>query len=149
MALEHAAGNEEVSALCQGFIGGGIAGEALLLLHDSSYKDLAVLLHHNDELNAAAKVELLTDTASLPTGACLKGLADQLDISLSLSHPVLLGQHGEINELVRRNAERWKNVLTIELGFTIEHHNISANLMLLFANGSLDTMRRHLSYQVD
>lgn len=149
MALEHAAGNEDVSALCQGFIGGGIAGEALLLLHESSYADLAALLHHTESLNDAAKIELLMDTASVLIGACLKGLADQLDISFSLSRPMLLGEYGEIPDLVRRNVGRWKNVLTIDLGFTIEHHNISANLMLLFTDASLSALSRHMDFQVE
>lgn len=148
MALEHAAGNDGISALCQGFIGGGIAGEALLLLHDSSYDDLAALLHRDESLSDAAKIELLMDTASLLTGACLNGLADQLDTSFSLSHPMLLGERSQISEMIRRNKANWRSVLTIELAFAIEHHNISANMMLLFTDGSLPAIKKHLNYHV-
>jgi CheY-like chemotaxis protein len=147
MALHHAAGSQDVSAVCQGFIGGGIAGEALLLFHESSYTDLAALLHYKESLDQGAKVELLVDTASLLIGACLKGLADQMDISFSQSHPMLLGRHASIPDLVRRNAESWSNILTIDLGFTIEKHNISANLLLLFTDASLASLERRISYQ--
>ena len=46
MALSAAAESETLSAVCQGFIGAGIAGEALLLFHDASFQDLARLMNH-------------------------------------------------------------------------------------------------------
>ena len=43
MALKATEQSSTVSGLCQGFIGAGIAGEALLLFHDSSFEDMAKL----------------------------------------------------------------------------------------------------------
>jgi chemotaxis protein CheY-P-specific phosphatase CheC len=146
MALLDAAGNDDVSALCQGFIGGGISGEALLLLHESSYADLASLLRHAGEVDDSAKVELLMDTASLLIGAFMNGLADQLDISFSMSHPIVLGHHADISAMIDRNAGAWRKVLAIELGFTIEHHSISAQLLLLFTEGSMSSLRSRIGY---
>jgi chemotaxis protein CheY-P-specific phosphatase CheC len=146
MALLDAAGNDDVSALCQGFIGGGISGEALLLLHESSYADLAALLSHTGEVDDSAKVELLMDTASLLIGAFMNGLADQLDISFSISHPIVLGHHADISTMIARNAGVWNKVLAIELGFTIEHHNISAQLLLLFTENSMTSISTRIAY---
>jgi len=146
MALLHAAGNEEVSALCQGFIGGGISGEALLLLHESSYVDLAALLRHSGKVDDSAKVELLMDTASLLIGAFMNGLADQLDIGFSMSHPIVLGHHADISAMIERNAGAWQKVLAIEIGFTIEHHSISAQLLLLFTENSMTSIKTRIGY---
>ena len=146
MALLHAAGNDDVSALCQGFIGGGISGEALLLLHESSYTDLADLLRHSGELDDSVKVELLMDTASLLIGAFMNGVADQLDTSFSMSHPVVLGHHTNISSMIERNAGAWDQVLAIELDFTIEHHNISAHLLLLFTENSMPSIQSRIGY---
>ncbi|MCP6657899.1 hypothetical protein NL521_28605, partial [Klebsiella pneumoniae] len=44
MALLDAQSGERLSAVCQGFIGDAIAGEALLLFHDSETGDIARLL---------------------------------------------------------------------------------------------------------
>ena len=148
MALLHAAGNDDVSALCQGFIGGGISGEALLLLHESSYTDLAALLRHAEELDEPGRIELLMDTASLLIGAFMNGLADQLDVGFSISHPILLGQHADIAATVARSASGNEKILAIELGFRIEHHNISAQLLLLFTEASMPSLHSRIAYQV-
>jgi chemotaxis protein CheY-P-specific phosphatase CheC/ActR/RegA family two-component response regulator len=148
MALLHAAGNDEVSALCQGFIGGGISGEALLLLHESSYTDLAALLRHTEALDDPGRIELLMDTASLLIGAFMNGLADQLDVGFSISHPVLLGHHADIAATVAQSASDKEKILAIELGFKIEHHNISAQLLLLFTEASMPSLHSRIAYQV-
>lgn len=147
MALDDAAGNDDVSALCQGFVGGGIAGEALLLLHESSFVDLAALLSFGEILDEQTRAEILLDTASLLTGACLSAFGEQLDLGLSQGHPVLLGRHVAFPELARSKAARWKRVLAIELELNIEHHNISANLLLLFTGASLPALEKRMAYR--
>ena len=146
MALENIAHSESVAGVCQGFIGGGIAGEALLIFHESSYADLAELLKHEGELDESVELELLLDMASIFIGACLKGLADQLDIGFSQGHPLVLGRNNKISNLVRQNAARWTNILTIEMGFEIENRNIGCDLLLLFTEDSVATLEERLSY---
>ncbi len=82
MALSAAADSDTLSAVCQGFIGAGIAGEALILFHDSSFKDLAKLMNHQGTLDRTAELELLMDTANVLIGAFLRGYANQLDTPL-------------------------------------------------------------------
>lgn len=146
MTLEHIAHSDSATGVCQGFIGGGVAGEALLIFHESSFADLAELLKYDGELDESARIELLMDTASILIGACLKGLADQLDISFSQGHPLILGRHTKISDLVQRNAERWTNILAIEMAFEIENRNISCDLLLLFTEDSIATLEDRLSY---
>ena len=146
MTLENIAQRDSVAGVCQGFIGGGVAGEALLILHESSHADLATLLKHEGRLDEASQMELLVDMASILTGACLKGIADQLDVSFSQGHPLVLGRHTKISNLLKQNAARWKNILAIEMGFRIEHRNISCDLLLLFTEDSLPSLEQRLSY---
>lgn len=40
---------DETSGVCQGFIGSGISGEALLILNDSSFGDMAALLNYKGQ----------------------------------------------------------------------------------------------------
>jgi chemotaxis protein CheY-P-specific phosphatase CheC/ActR/RegA family two-component response regulator len=146
MTLENIAHSDSVAGVCQGFIGGNIAGEALLIFHESSYTDLAELLKHEGELDQSVELELLLDMASILIGACLKGLADQLDISFSQGHPLVLGRHTKISNLVRQNAAHWTNILTIEMGFEIENRNVGCDLLLMFTEDSLATLEERLSY---
>lgn len=146
MTLEHIGRSESAAGVCQGFIGGGVAGEALLIFHESSYTDLAELLRHKGKVDQSAELELLMDTASILIGACLKGIADQLGISFSQGHPLILGRHTEISGLVQRNAERWANMLAIEMGFKIENRSISCDVLLLFTEDSITALEHRLSY---
>jgi chemotaxis protein CheY-P-specific phosphatase CheC len=145
-ALQHIQAGEAVSAVCQGFIGAGIAGEALLTFTESSFTDIAALMHHEGEIDDAAQLELLMDIASILIGACLKGIADQLDINFSQGHPIVLGRHIDIAELLERNASRWARTLAIEIGYRIEHRNINCDLMLLFSEDSLDALHDRASF---
>ncbi|CAM5221850.1 response regulator [Alishewanella longhuensis] len=93
MALASIDPESKTSAICQGFIGSGVAGEALLILTDSSFQDIARLLNYHGELNSAVELELLMDVSNILIGAVLKGIAEQVDMSFSQGHPVVLGQH--------------------------------------------------------
>ena len=145
MALQAIETNATVSAVCQGFIGAGIAGEALLTFTESSFTDIAALMRHEGDLDEGAQLELLMDISSILIGACLKGVADQLDINFSQGHPIVLGRHVQIGELLQGNASRWNRTLAIEMGYSIEHRDIDCDLMLLFSEDSLDALHDRAS----
>lgn len=149
MALASIAPDSQTSGICQGFIGSGIAGEALLILTDSSFSDIARLLNYQGELTTAVELELLMDIANILIGAVLKGIAQQLDISFSQGHPVVLGQHAPVSELIKANAKRWRKTLTIELSYGIEGFDIHCDLLLLFTEDSLKTFRYKLAFLLD
>jgi chemotaxis protein CheY-P-specific phosphatase CheC len=89
------------------------------------------------------------DIASILVGACTGGIADQLDLNFSQGHPVVLGQHVDIGELVANNESRWKETLAIEIIYEIENYNITCDLLLLFTEDSIDNLNRRLSYLMD
>lgn len=75
MALKATEESSTVSALCQGFIGAGIAGEALLLFHDSSFQDMAKLMRLADPEDKNTEIEVLIDTGNVLIGAFLNGIS--------------------------------------------------------------------------
>lgn len=146
MAIEQAIANEQMSAICQGFIGGGIAGEAMLLFSDSNYQDIAELMNYDGEIDDAAEVELLMDLTNILIGACLKGIAEQFDIKLSLGHPSVLGRHAKSKEIFNAEDCSWKTTLAIDMGIKVESKNIHANLLLLFTEDSIPRLNQLLTY---
>lgn len=108
MALNSASGESTLSAVCQGFIGAGIAGEALVLFHDSSFTDLAKLMKYQGVLDRNAELELLMDMSNVLIGAFLRGFAMQLDVPFNQGHPVVLGQHRPVEDLIKANQHRWR-----------------------------------------
>lgn len=149
MALSSIQPESKTSAICQGFIGSGVAGEALLILTDSSFQDVARLMNYHGELNTAIELELLMDIANILIGAVLKGIAEQVDMSFSQGHPIVLGQHTPITDLIKANSKRWRTTLTIELSYGIESFDINCDLLLLFTEDSLKTLRYKLAFLMD
>ena len=145
MAIEQVSSDENLSAVCQGFIGGGIAGEAMLVFSDSSYEDIAKLTNYDGELDETAQIELLMDLTNILIGACLKGISDQFDIGFSLSHPIVLGRHGRASDLLK-NSNTWKKTLAIDMNVSIENHHINGSLLLLFTEDSLPRLNYLISY---
>lgn len=144
MALADAQSGDRLTAICQGYIGGGIAGEALLMFHDSDLGDMARLMQRpcRDDCN----MEMLLDLSSILIGACLSGIAEQIDVVFSQSHPQILGQHKFIDDLIKVNQTRWKKTLAVEISYSLEGHNIHFDLLMLFTEDSLERLEGKLDY---
>ncbi|MGR6874603.1 hypothetical protein ACU6U9_20445 [Pseudomonas sp. HK3] len=149
MTLKSLEGNDTVSAVCQGFIGAGIAGEALLIFNDASFSDIAQLLNYPGNLDQHEELEMLMDVANVLNGACIQGIGGQLDIDFSQSHPMVLGQHCSIANLLSEKKNTWKQTMAIEINYTIEDHNINCDLLLLFTEDSVLHMNRLISFLLD
>ncbi len=149
MALSDVESKEKTSGICQGFIGAGVSGEALLILNDSSFKDVASLMKYDQALDNSIELELLMDLANLLIGACLSGISAQLDMSFSQGHPVVLGQHRKIAELIATNTNKWKKTLAIEISYSIENYPIKCELLLLFTEESVTTLNNKIAYLLD
>jgi chemotaxis protein CheY-P-specific phosphatase CheC len=149
MAIASVEQKETTSAVCQGFIGGGVSGEALLILNDSSFIDIAKLMNYQGKLNTKAELELLMDIGNILIGAVLKGLAEQIDMSFSQGHPVVLGQHAPVSEMIKANAKRWKRTLAIEISYGIENYNINCDLLLLFTEDSIKTLNYKVAFLLE
>lgn len=149
MALSSVAENDTTSGVCQGFIGAGISGEALLILNDSSFKDIASLMHYDSEIDESAELELLMDMANTLIGACLNGVSEQLDMKFSQGHPVVLGQHRKVKDLIATNSSKWRQTLAIEISYNIENHDIKCDLLLLFTEESMRTLNNKIAYLLE
>ncbi|MCH8531427.1 MAG: histidine kinase [Saccharospirillum sp.] len=149
MALSSLEEVKSVSAVCQGFVGSRIAGEALIIFNDTSFNDIAELTNFAGEITPQIELELLMDIANILIGACLKGLAEQLDVSFSQGQPVLLGQHLSLRDLVTDQAGNWQRALTIEIPYRLEGRNVDCDLLLLFTEDSLKVLEAKIEYMME
>jgi len=147
MALAFAS-DESVSAVCQGFIGRGIAGEALLLFSNASFASMAKLMKY-DRVDNSTQVEVLTDLSGALVGAILNGLGEQLDLNFSQGYPTVLGHHTNIGNLISANTNKWKETLTIEVNYTIENYDIVCDVLLLFTTDSIASINGRLAFFYD
>ncbi|MEG5266866.1 response regulator [Pseudomonas sp. JDS28PS106] len=147
MALADAQRAEKITAVCQGYIGGGIAGEALLMFYDSEITDMARLMGHDPA--DGSDMEMLLDLSSILIGACLSGIAEQIDIAFSQSHPQVLDSRSDIETLIRDNRQHWKKTLAVEIGYSVEGHAIHFDLLMLFTEDSVERLTRKLAYMMN
>ena len=146
MALSYVDQASNVSAVCQGFIGSGIAGEALLIFDDSNFDDMADLMNYQDHMDDAVQLELLMDISSILISAFLKGIAEQLDIHFSQGHPNVLGRHIKVADLLKRNISRWDRTLAIETSFSFEGRDMNCELLFLFTEDSIEPLYKLIAY---
>ncbi len=130
--------------LCQGFLGPGIAGEALLIFDQHSLEDMARLMRIEGEITPPVQREMLMDIANVLISAYLGELGQQLDISFNQGAPVILGQHYRLPDT--GILQRWKRTLSIEVGYRIEGYDISCNLLLLFTEDSIPALNERTRF---
>jgi CheY-like chemotaxis protein len=141
--------HEQTSGVCQGFLGDGISGEALCILSDSSFGDVAKILNIQEDVDDQLQLEMLMDVASILIGSCLAGFAKQLDMQFRQGHPVVLGQHQSVEDLIQANKSNWRRTLAIELSYGLEGYNVQCDLLLLFTEDSLDTLNSKLAHLLE
>jgi CheY-like chemotaxis protein/chemotaxis protein CheY-P-specific phosphatase CheC len=141
--------HEQTSGVCQGFLGDGISGEALCILSDSSFGDVAKILNIKEDVDDQLQLEMLMDVAGILIGSCLAGFAIQLDMQFRQGHPVVLGQHQSVEDLIQANKSNWRKTLAIELSYGLEGYNVQCDLILLFTEDSLDTLNSKLAHLLE
>ncbi len=146
MALQSVDSDQTVSGVCQGFIGGGIAGEAMLLFNDTSFEDLAKLMNYDSKLDSQAEIELLMDTTNILFGACLKGIAEQIDMEFSFGPPMVLGQHQPVSKMFKLDEVKWDHALVTEISYTLENYNVQCDLLLIMTEKSIDLLLKKIDY---
>jgi chemotaxis protein CheY-P-specific phosphatase CheC len=149
MALLDLAKNDQVSGVCQGFNGEGIAGEALVLLSDSSITDLKQLMKVPAESEELEELELLMDVSNILVGSFLNGLGKQAEVRFFQGQPVLLGQHVPIESVIQSTLGSFTKTMTFEVSYTIDQTDIHCDLLFMFVDESLPILDNKLSYLME
>ena len=148
MALRDLADNDQVSGVCQGFSGEGIAGEALVLLSDSSVTDINKLMQLPAD-NEHEELELLMDVSNILVGSFLNGLGEQSEVRFFQSSPVLLGQHIPIDSIIQSTSGSFTKTMAFEVSYNIDGTNINCDLLFMFVDESLPLLDNKLAYLME
>ncbi|MFN1512567.1 response regulator [Vibrio owensii] len=149
MALRDLASHDNVSGVCQGFCGEGIAGEALVILSDSSVSDLKKLMKVPADSEELEELELLMDISNILVGSFLNGLGEQSEVRFFQSSPVLLGQHISIDSIIESTTGAFSRTMTFEVSYNIEGTSIRCDLLFMFVDESLPLLDNKLSYLME
>ncbi|HIF5951860.1 TPA: response regulator [Vibrio parahaemolyticus] len=149
MALRDLASHDNVSGVCQGFCGEGIAGEALVILSDSSVSDMKKLMKVPADSEELEELELLMDISNILVGSFLNGLGEQSEVRFFQSPPVLLGQHISIDSIIESTTGAFKRTMTFEVSYNIEGTSIRCDLLFMFVDESLPLLDNKLAYLME
>jgi chemotaxis protein CheY-P-specific phosphatase CheC len=139
MAIADIQHNESVSAVSQGFISAGINGEALVIFNDSNFSNMVKLLKYTeDTTDSTMELEALMDVSNILIGACLRAMSEQLHSVFTHNHPIILGRHCDLDDILKTTTHRQEDMLAIEIAYSIKSQNINFDLLLLFPNKSID-----------
>jgi chemotaxis protein CheY-P-specific phosphatase CheC len=139
MAITDIQRNEQVSAVSKGFIGSGINGEALVIFNESNFTNMVKLLKYDKTVGSETlELEALMDVSNILIGACLNALSEQLHVTFSHNHPIILGRHCDLDDILKSNIKKQDKILAIEIAYSIKSQNINFDLLLLFPNQSID-----------
>ncbi|MEW9798442.1 response regulator [Alteromonas sp. CYL-A6] len=139
MAVAEINHSERVSAVSKGFVSAGIQGEALVIFSDTNTANIVDLLKYEKGLDdQRLELEALMDVSNILIGACLNALSEQLAVTFSHSHPILLGRHKGLDVLLKDSIRGMKKIMAVEIGYAIKSKDISFDLLLLFPGDAMD-----------
>ena len=146
MTLKEISHSNTITPVCQGFVGSGMAGEALLLFNAPDINCVSELMEIKGKTSESQYLEQIMDIASVLSGSCLKGFSEQLDLPFSLGHPRVLGTHVNIDDMIDTNGKSWTKTLALEMGVSFGDKGLNCNLLFLFTEDSLDKLNNTISY---
>lgn len=130
VALARTIGESLVSAVRQAFHS-SMRGEAIVIYGEQRCNDLADLMGYEHGLDHAAERELLLDVSNMLVGACLGGIAEQLQMSIGFSAPSLMADAIPLEDLFKSSDISWNTALLVEVNFRLEQRSFACNLVML------------------
>lgn len=127
-----------------------IQGEALLVYSHSSLAELAELMSYEEEQEGVnAESELLLDVSNILNGACLTGIAEQLESDFGYSPPSLIGTHVSTEQILSTDQLSWDEALMIEVTYRLENRDFKCNLMFLMTGKSIEKLLQAIDEFLD
>lgn len=142
-------GDKDVSGVRQAFHG-SLRGEVLVIYDHQHCNQLAGLLGYEPEADASvSNTELLLDVTNVLVGACLSGMAEQLQVEMGFSAPSLMGTHGPSWSLLQAEQITTEYALFVEVNFTLERHSFHCHLIILMSDAQIALIERAVNAFID
>ena len=117
-----------------------LSGEAITLFSTNGYHDLSELMGYQNDIDPNTEKEVLF----ILVGACLNGIAEQLNANLSFSAPSLIAENTTASALLTPESLPWDYALQVEVNFSLEKRNFMSHLIIMMAEDAVDSLKRSL-----
>ena len=121
-----------------------LSGEAITIFGTDSYRNLSDLMGYQSDLDPRTEKEMLFDISNILVGACLNGIAEQLNANLSFSAPSLIAENARASALLSPANLPWDYALQVEVNFSLEQRNFMSHLIIMMAEDALESLKQSL-----
>lgn len=121
-----------------------LSGEAITIFSSEGCRDLSDLMGYQTDLDPLTEKEVLFDVSNILVGACLNGIAEQLNANLSFSAPSLIAENASARELLSPDSLPWDYALQVEVNFKLEQRNFMSHLIIMMAKDAIGSLQRSL-----
>ena len=121
-----------------------LSGEAITLFSAEGCRDLSDLMGYQTDLDPHTEREVLFDVSNILVGACLNGIAEQLNANLSFSAPSLIAENTTAGALLAPDSLPWDYALQVEVNFSLEQRNFISHLIIMMAEDAIESLQRSL-----
>ena len=132
---------ERVTAVRQSFFV-DLQGETITVFGISGANDITVLLGAGAG-ETMCEDETILDATSIMVGALMRGLSEELGISLALTAPSILVKNRPSDEL-RVPFDDWRHALVLEVRLDIEQGPFACHIFTAMPDHTIQNLRGHL-----
>ncbi len=119
-------------------------GEAITVYDQNGCNELASLMGYSGDLDNQAEVELLLDVGNVLVGACINGIAEQLDVELNFSPPSVIAANVPIEKLFDPAKMSWSHTLLLEVNFGLENMRFKSHLLIMMSEETINILKQDL-----
>lgn len=119
-------------------------GEAITIFDQFGCNELATLMGYSEDLDKNSEVELLLDVGNVLVGACLNGIAAQLNVEVNFSPPSVIAANIPVEKLFNTGKLTWSHTLLLEVNFGLENMRFKSHLMIMMSEETIFTLQSDL-----
>jgi chemotaxis protein CheC len=98
---------------------------------------------------AAEQQETLLDLANVVIGACVNGIAEPLQESVSFAAPTRLGARAEVRAYLSHETVAWHQGLIVNVDFKLEGRSFLSRVLVFLPEHSLQRIDQALTQLLD
>ncbi|HUE94868.1 chemotaxis protein CheC [Pseudomonas sp.] len=123
----------------QSFLG-RLRGEVMVCFGENGAEQLADLMGYEDVEKNSTQDELMLDVTNILTGACINGLAQQVDIKVSYGSPSMMARGRSLQSVLGEQALRGHQALVLEIHFEVATHSFYCDLLVCITEDTAATV---------
>jgi len=123
----------------QSFLG-RLRGEVLVCFGENGAGELAELMGYEGDEKNGIQDELMLDVTNILTGACINGLAQQIEIKVNYGAPSLLSRGRSLREVLSDQVFQGHQALVLEIHFEVATHSFLCDLLVCITEDTVSTV---------